>query len=166
MVTIRDEAAADVDAIRRVNGLAFGQDAEGQLVDALRARAAVLLSLAAVVEDEVVGHILMSPATIADVQGAALGPMAVAPPHQRRGVGSQLVQTALERLREMRCPFVVVLGHPRFYPRFGFTPAHAAGVTCNWKVPADVFMMAVLDPAVAGRLHGRAEYQPGFSAFD
>lgn len=163
---IRDERPDDADAIRHLHRLAFGQDAEGQLVDALRARAAVLVSLVAVADGAVVGHILMSPATIADVQGAALGPMAVAPPHQRRGVGSQLVQTAIERLRAMHCPFVVVLGHPRFYPRFGFTPAHVGGVTCDWKVPADVFMMAVLDPAVAVRLHGRAEYQPEFSAFD
>lgn len=166
MTTIRDEGPLDADAIRRVNDQAFGQPDEGVLVDALRARGAMSVSLVAEIDGEIVGHILMSPAAIADVPGAALGPMAVAPPHQRCGLGSQLVTRALERLRERHCPFVVVLGHPRFYPRFGFTPARTAGVTCRWDVPADVFMIAVLDPAIAGRLHGRAEYQPEFSAFD
>lgn len=166
MTAIRDEGPHDADAVRRVNDEAFGQPDEGRLVDALRARGAISLSLVAVIDGTVVGHLLMSPATIADVRGAALGPMAVAPSHQRRGIGSQLVQTAVERLREGRCPFVVVLGHPGFYPRFGFTPARPAGVTCDWDVPDDVFMMAVLDPSIAGRLHGRAEYQPEFAAFE
>lgn len=166
MTTIRDEGPLDADAIRRVNDQAFGQPDEGVLVDALRARGAVSVSLVAEIGGEIVGHILMSPATIADVPGAALGPMAVVPSHQREGIGSQLVTQALERLREARCPFVVVLGHPRFYPRFGFTPARAAGVTCRWDVPAEVFMLNVLDPGIAERLHGRTEYQPEFSAFD
>lgn len=166
MVTIRDEVATDVDAIRRINDLAFGQDAEGQLVEALRARGAVLVSLVAESEGEAVGHILFSAATIAGIEGAALAPMAVAPTCQRQGIGSALVRAGLERLRARAAPFVVVLGHPGFYPRFGFTPAQVLGITCDWDVPPEVFMIAVFDPALAPRLHGRAVYQPEFSAFE
>ena len=140
LIEIREEQAADVEAIRGVNRQAFDQEQEGRIVDALRERGAVLLSLVAVVHDEVVGHILFSPAMIEPLQRAALGPMAVVPSHQRQGIGSQLVARGLERLQADQCPFVVVIGHPGFYPRFGFEDAAAFGLTCDWDVPAGVFM--------------------------
>lgn len=165
VIEIREERPADVDAIGRVNSLAFGREEEGQLVDVLRARAAVLLSLVAVAGDTIVGHVLFSPATIAGVDGAALGPMAVAPAYQRHGIGSRLVRAGLDRLRSQACPFAVVLGYPDFYPRFGFAPASHLGLTCQWDVPPEVFMIAVLEDAVSGRLHGHVAYRPEFSAF-
>jgi putative acetyltransferase len=166
VVTIRDEHPSDLDAIREVNRLAFGQEVEGRIVDALRARGAATLSLVAVAEREVVGHILFSSATVGPLVGAALGPMAVAPAHQKRGIGSQLVARGIERLRGSACPFIVVIGHPTFYPRFGFVSAAAQGLTCGWEVPADVFMVNVLNPEATGQLRGRVEYRDEFSTIE
>ena len=124
---------ADVPAIREVNRLAFGQGEEADLVDALRAHGAVVLSLVATLSDRVVGHVLYSPVTVGGrVTGAGLGPMAVHPDHQRAGVGSKLVEAGNRRLEKDGCPVIVVLGHPAFYPRFGFTPASAHGI--RWRV--------------------------------
>jgi putative acetyltransferase len=162
VIAIREEQPADVEAIRRVNRQAFDRQREGRIVDGLRERGAVLLSLVAVIGDEVVGHILFSPAMIGTVQGAALGPMAVVPAHQRQGIGSQLIARGLERLQAQGCPAVVVVGHPLFYPRFGFKSATRSGLTCDWELPAGVFMVKVLDPVAVGRLHGHVVYQPEF----
>jgi putative acetyltransferase len=163
MIEIRDEQPGDVEAVREVNRQAFGQEEEGRIVDALRAHGGVLLSLVAVVDSVVVGHIMISPLTAGPVVGAALGPMAVRPTHQRQGIGSQLVESSIERLRGSGCPFMVVIGHPEFYPRFGFQSAAAYGLTCEWDVPAEVFMVKVLNPDLGGTLAGRVQYRPEFS---
>ncbi|MEW6323455.1 MAG: N-acetyltransferase [Acidobacteriota bacterium] len=163
MIEIRDERPWDADAVRDVNCQAFGQDQEGRIVDALRAHGGVLVSLVAVADGMVVGHIMFSPLTVGAVAGAALGPMAVRPDHQHRGIGSRLVEQGIERLRRDGCPFIVVIGHPEFYPRFGFEPAGAMGLQCEWEVPADAFMVAVLNPEVRGALAGVATYRPEFS---
>jgi putative acetyltransferase len=92
--------------------------------------------------------------------------MAVRPAYQRRGIGTQLVSQGLERLRERECPFVVVIGHPEFYPRFGFGSAAAWGLTCEWEVPAEVFMVNILNAELAGRLQGRAQYRAEFSTIE
>jgi len=165
MIDIRDEQAGDVTAIRDVNRQAFGQDEEGRIVDALRDNGAASLSLVAVDSGgAVVGHIMLSPLTVGDLVGVGLGPMAVVPSHQRLGVGSQLVTAGIERVRAAGCPFVVVIGHPAFYPRFGFQPAAAYGLSCEWDVPPEVFMVNILDPDVVGSLRGVAHYRPEFSA--
>lgn len=160
---IRDERPDDIPLVRDVNRLAFEQDQEANIVDALRSNGAARLSLVAVVGDAVVGHVLYSPAFIGAVEGAGLGPMAVLPAHQRRGIGSQLVEAGNARLRELGCPFIIVLGHPGFYPRFGFTPARAVGITCEWDVPDDVFMIAVLDELQMRGVTGLAKYREEFS---
>lgn len=164
MIHIRDERPEDAVAIRDVNRLAFGRDDEGQLVDALRAAGAATLSLVATDNDVVVGHILFSPVSVEGMHGSGLAPMSVRPDHQRQGIGSRLVEAGLDRLRGLGCPFAVVLGHPRFYPRFGFRPASGYGVTCDWDVPAEVFMVALLNPDTGVRLHGRAKYRHEFSS--
>jgi putative acetyltransferase len=161
-IDIREEVANDILAIREVNRRAFGSDHEGTIVDALRTNNAVSLSLVATLNGGVVGHVLYSPAVIGTVEGAALGPMAVLPEHQRQGIGSRLVATGNDKLQIAGCPFVIVIGHPAFYPRFGFTPAHRLGITCEWNVPGDAFMVLVMD-AKAGALHGLAEYRQEFS---
>jgi putative acetyltransferase len=165
MLQIRHEQPGDIEAIRLVNREAFGQDQEGRLVVDLRARGAVQLSLVAVDDGVVVGHILFSVATAGVVEGSGLGPMAVLPVWQQRGVGSQLVLYRLERLRERGCPFVVVVGHPDFYPRFGFHPAAALGLTCDWDVRAGVFMIRIVSPGAGEPPSGRVAYQPEFSTF-
>ena len=152
--------------VREVNRQAFDQEQEGRIVDAIRDAGAVTLALVAVSDGAVVGHILFSPLTVGTEAGAALGPMAVRPAYQRQGIGSQLVAQGLERLREQGCPFVVVIGHPEFYPRFGFEPAAALGLTCDWEVPAEAFMVNILNAELGGRLRGRAQYRAEFSTIE
>ena len=164
MIQIREEQPADIAAIREVNLQAFGQAGEGSLVDVLRASGAVLLSLVAIEDDQVVGHIMYSPLQVGGVTGAALAPMAVLPDHQGQGIGSQLVRAGTQRLEESGCPFIIVLGHPHYYPRFGFTPAGDRGITCQWEVPSEAFMLLVLDHEKMATVSGRAVYRPEFSA--
>jgi putative acetyltransferase len=161
---IRDERPADVRSIRQVNRRAFGRDQEADIVDALRSNGAALLSMIAVDEDDVVGHVMYSPVAIGEMTGAGLGPMAVVPERQGQGIGSDLVTTSLERLRSAACPFIVVVGHPAFYPRFGFRPASSYGISCEWSVPDEVFMIFVLDPVHMPTVKGLARYRPEFSA--
>ena len=163
MTEIRDEQPADIDAVRQLNLHAFGHDLEGRIVDALRANGAVTLSLVALDGDDVVGHIMFSPLLVGSVAGAGLGPMSVVPSHQRRGIGSLLVRAGIERLRATGCPFVVVIGHPTFYARFGFQPAAQFGLTSQWDVSSDAFMVNILDAAVSGKLRGIAQYRREFS---
>src|SRR5687767_465692 len=125
---IREETAADIEAIRRVNRRAFGQDQEGNIVDALRSNGAALLSLVAIVDGELVGHIMYSPAIVGETTGAALGPTAVLPEVQRQGIGSRLVEAGNRKLKEAGHPFVIVVGHAQYYPRFGFTSASKHGI--------------------------------------
>lgn len=162
MTEIREEQPGDVAPIRAVNISAFGRDREANIVDALRANNAIVLSLVATRNRETVGHILYSPITIADVTAAALGPMAVVPECQREGVGSALVWAGQQMLRKRGCPLVVVVGHPAFYPRFGFEAARQHGIFSEWQVPDDVFMVAMLRQAEAP-VKGLAKYRPEFS---
>ena len=166
VIEIREEQPGDVDAVREVNRQAFDQEQEGRIVDALRERGAAILSLVAVADGVVVGHIIFSPLTVGPVVGAALGPMAVVPAHQRQGIGGQLVTRGVERLRERGCPFIVVIGHPEFYPRFGFRSAGAQGLTCEWDVPAEAFMVNILNRQAGGSLRGRARYREEFSTIE
>lgn len=162
-VTIRTEQPVDIPAIRLVNRLAFQQDQEGHIVDALRAAGAALLSLVAVVNGEVIGHILYSPASIGTLTGAALGPMAVRPDCQRQGVGSRLVEAGTAILQASGCPFIVVVGHEAYYPRFGFTAAASRGISCGWDVPDDAFMIRVLDERVMQGVSGLTTFRHEFS---
>jgi putative acetyltransferase len=166
MIEIRSEQPADLAAIREVNRRAFGQEQEGRIVDAIRAHGAARVSLVAVDRGRIVGHILYSPASISTVTGAALGPMAVVPDAQRQRIGSRLVEAGNARLAADGCPFIVVVGHPEFYPRFGFQPASALGITCEWDVPDDAFMLLVLDRGRMRGVSGRAAFRPEFSTVE
>jgi putative acetyltransferase len=168
MITIRPERPDDDGSqVRRINELAFGQPAEADLVETLRRTCADALSLVA--EDEgVVGHILFTPVTVESagerVVGMGLAPMAVLPERQRTGIGSQLVTRGLEILRDRRCPFVVVVGHPEYYPRFGFEPASRHGLASQWDgMPDAAFMAVILDPAVMAGVSGVAKYRDEFN---
>jgi putative acetyltransferase len=164
LIEIREERPDDASAIREVNKRAFGQDQEGNIVDALRTNGAVSLSLVAVVNGRIVGHIMYSPITVGGViTGAALGPMAVVPEYQRQGIGSKLVEAGNEKLQDDDCPFIIVLGHRNYYPRFGFRPASMYGIECEWAVPDDVFMLLVLDEAKMQGVSGLAKYRHEFS---
>ena len=106
---------------------------------------------------------MYSPALVGDGMGAALGPMAVLPEHQHEGIGSSLVEAGSRQLTHDGCPFITVVGHSTFYPRFGFRPASAYGITCEWEVADDVFMVLVLDGAKMLGVVGLAKYRTEFS---
>jgi putative acetyltransferase len=165
-IGIREERAEDVAAIRDMVRLTLGAQ-EADLVDALRANGATTLSLVATLDGKVVGHILYSPITVGanSVIGAALGPMCVLPDYQRRGIGSRLIETGTRTLQGLGCPYIVVLGHSEYYPRFGFRPARTHGIDCQWDVPDEVFMVRVLDDARMGDVTGLARYREEFSVF-
>jgi len=167
MTTIRPEHPDDVVAVQAVNEKAFPQPIEANLVDKLRAVCMDAVSLVAVLDGQVVGHILFTPVTIQtqarEIRGMGLGPMAVVPEHQRQGIGSQLVKAGLEILRQRHCLFVVVLGHAEYYPRFGFAPASQYGIRCQWDgVPDNVFMAAVFDKEAMSGVSGVARYRNEF----
>lgn len=165
VVVVRAEAPADIDAIHAVNRLAFGQEDEADLVDALRAGGYVRASHVAEVGGQVVGHILFSESPIVTatrtVPALALAPVAVLPAFQHRGVGSALVRRGLDECRERGHRVVVVLGHPTFYPRFGFSSALAARLASPLG-GGDAFMAAELVPGAMDGVEGRAEYPPPF----
>lgn len=164
MIEIREELTTDTGAIREVNLQAFGQEHEGRIVDALRSNGAVLLSLVAVIDSQVVGHIMYSPASVDHVTGAGLAPMAVLPEYQRQGIGTQLVTTGNQKLKASGCPFIVVLGHADYYPRFGFQPASNFGLKCEWPVPDNVFMALILDSTKMEGVSGLVKYRDEFSS--
>ena len=165
LIEIREERPGDVAAIRDLNKRAFGQDQEGNIVDALRSNGAALLSLVATRKGRVVGHIMYSPLSVGgEVTGAALGPMAVLPEYQRQGIGSELVEAGNRKLQDAGCPFIIVLGHANYYPRFGFRLASTHGIKCEWEVPDDVFMLLVLDQAKMQGVSGSAKYRHEFSS--
>jgi putative acetyltransferase len=165
LIEIREECADDVAAVRDLNRRAFGQDQESNIVDALRANGAALLSLVATVNDQVAGHVMYSPALVGDdITGAALGPMAVLPEYQRQGIGSKLIEAGNRKLKDAGCPFIIVVGHADYYPRFGFRPASDHGIKCEWDVPDEVFMLLVLDKAKMKGVSGLAKYRHEFSS--
>lgn len=147
-IQVRPEGQADLGAIHTVNREAFGSVDEADLVDALRANGDAAVSLVAETDAGVVGHILFSHLPIRaprrDIAAVALAPMSVLPQWQRRGVGSALVRTGLDRCRDGGFEAVVVLGHPTYYPRFGFSPRLATLLQAPFSGPA--FMALELVP--------------------
>jgi putative acetyltransferase len=164
---IRTEVPGDVPAIRELNRAAFGRDGEGALVDALRTKGKLLVSLVAVEDGEVVGHAAFSRVAPREASGngpagAGLAPMAVSPPLQRTGIGSRLVRAGLEACREAGIGYVVVLGHPDYYPRFGFAPAELFGIACKRDVPPEAFLVRELVPGAIDGVAGIVDYEPEF----
>lgn len=168
MVKVRRESSRDISRVRQINKLAFESPVEATIVDSLRHSCPDLLSLVTEKENVVVGHILFSPAVInrsdgPDIEGMGLAPMAVHPDSQRQGIGSRLVERGLEILRKQGCPFVVVLGHPEYYPRFGFKPASQFGLTCQWDgVPDAAFMVLIMDKGKLDGVSGVIKYRNEF----
>jgi putative acetyltransferase len=163
-IAIREERPGDITAVRQLNQRAFGQDQEANIVDALRSNGGALLSLVATLDDRVVGQIMYSPLVVdGTFEGAGLGPMAVLPEHQRQGIGSNLVEAGNRKLKDGGCPFIIVVGHPDYYPRFGFRPARAQGITSEWDLPDNVFMLLVLDQTKMQGASGLAKYRHEFS---
>ena len=167
MITIRPEQSGDIAAIRIVNQQAFETGAEAGLVDQLRVKGNLTISLAACDDGEVVGHIAFSPVSIVGaphLRGVGLGPMAVLPGKQKLGVGSALVQAGLDRCRELGYDYAVVVGHTEYYPRFGFLPASRFGLHTKWDLPEGVFLVMELKPGTLKGAGGLVEYQAEFDA--
>jgi putative acetyltransferase len=165
-VTVRPERPEDQPDIYHVNREAFGQDEEADLVDAIRRAGAATLSLVAVRDGQVVGHILFSPVSIASHEtthpAVGLGPLAVLPDYQGQGVGSSLVQAGLAACREAGHGIVIVLGHPDYYPRFGFRPASLDGISWEHDAPDEAFMVVELREGALAGVSGVARYHPAF----
>jgi putative acetyltransferase len=161
---IREETVADAVAVRRVNELAFEGTEEADIVDALRSAGAVTLSLVALAEGEVVGHIVFSPVTVETPTGVeehvGLAPMAVRPDHQRSGIGAAMVRHGLTSLRERGHRAVVVLGHPDYYPRLGFERASRFGLRWEHECPDEAFMALELRPGALEHARGIVRYRP------
>jgi putative acetyltransferase len=170
MICIREESPEDIGDVRKLNEKAFmqafDQAPEADLVDRLRKNCASILSLVAVRDDKIVGHIFFSPVRIEGekiVDGMGLGPMAVLPELQHQGIGSRLVQAGIGILKNRGSPFIIVLGHPEYYPRFGFELASHRGIRSQWKgVPDEASMILILDENATSGMHGVARYRGEF----
>jgi putative acetyltransferase len=163
---IRAEERRDWAAVHAVNVSAFETPAEANLVDALREQAQPLVSLIAEDNGAIVGHIMFSPVSLSGhpaLKIAGLAPMAVAPEHRRKGIGSALVRAGLEQCRQLGFGAVVVLGHPAYYPRFGFLSSTCFGIGCEYEVPEEVFMVVELQAGFLRGASGKVKYHSAFS---
>ena len=165
---VREEVAADCAAVRQVHRDAFGGDEEARLVDALRDEGYVNVSLVAETAGRIVGHVLFSRLPIETARGTvealSLAPLAVHPACQRSGIGSRLVREGLRICRERGHRIVVVLGHPEYYPRFGFSPALAERLKSPYSGAA--FMALELVPGALDGVEGEVRYPPPFQGFE
>jgi len=163
---IRPETPEDVDSIRNVNEQAFGQENESKLIEKLRNRGVLTISLVAIQDGETVGHIAFSPVVIesglSSFEVITLAPMAVLPAYQRKGIGSQMVWAGLEECRRLGHEIIVVLGHPDYYPRFEFVPARPQGIDCEFEVPDEAWMILELQERALARRQGIVRFQPEF----
>ncbi len=170
MIAIRNERRGDEAQIYQVNLRAFGRMEEAELVNVLRDPYPQRVSLVAELDKRIVGHVLFTPATIDDgerqVVGATLAPLAVLPEYQKTGIGSALMKAGLDAMRGAGEPFVVLVGHPAYYPRFGFERASKYGLVCEYgQVPDDAFMIIVLDRQKMEGVKGTVRFPPEFAPF-
>jgi putative acetyltransferase len=163
---IREETETDRDSVHALNLAAFDSPTEAELVDVLRVEASPAVSLVAEYQGNVIGHILFTPVEIVGNSAPrlmGLAPMAVLPDYQNRGVGSALVRHGIGWCGGLGIEAIVVLGHPDFYPRFGFRPASTFGLSCEFEVPDEAFMALELEPAALLDVSGRVRYHPAFA---
>ena len=160
---IRAETRGDREAVYDVNRRAFGRDVEPQLVEAIRDSPEALPELALVAEEEgvVVGHIVLSRVQVGGEDAVVLAPVAVVPERQSEGIGGELVRAAIDLARAQGERLVVLVGHPWYYPRFGFVPASTLGIEHPTPIADDVFMAL---PLADDHPRGRLEYPPAFAA--
>ena len=165
---IREEQSSDIAKIWEVNVEAFETKAEARLVNSLRDSGCTFISLVADTESKVVGHILFTPVALtgnkSKLKILGLAPMAVLSQYQNKGIGSELVKTGLERCKSLGYDAVVVLGHPNYYPRFGFVPSINYGIKSEYDVPDEVFMILELTPGSLKHQEGVIRYHEAFDS--
>lgn len=167
---IRTEALEDCKQVRRVNVLAFGgREDEANLVDRVRMSEGFIpyLSLVAEAEGRIVGHLLLSKAAVinedASYEVIVLAPIAVLPEYQRQGIGKQLIAEGLLRCKELGYGLVLLIGHPTYYPKFGFKPARSIGLELKqFDVPDDEFMVYEAFENTRRRIEGELQYPKAF----
>jgi putative acetyltransferase len=166
MLRIRPEEYEDIDSINSIIISAFQGHDEARLVSYLREEDALILSLVAENDDEIVGHIAFSPMEVEfNMMGKAylgLAPLAIKPAFQKQAVGSKLVRAGLSKCMAMGFHGVFVLGDPKYYSRFGFRTAIDLGFTCEYEVPPEHFMAMPLRPNGLEGSGGLAKYHPLF----
>jgi putative acetyltransferase len=167
-VRIRPAREADLGRILDIHRAAFDTPTEAALVEALIAGGYATVSLVALADAVVVGHVLLSPGEIVGEGGETwpllvLAPVAVEPSHQGQGIGSALVTAALHTARKAGARVVSVLGHPEYYPRFGFEEALPYGIHAPFPdVPSEAWMVAELDRRALDGVGGVVRYAPPF----
>ncbi|MCZ4693235.1 N-acetyltransferase [Ancylomarina euxinus] len=168
-IQIRPEHKNDISTISMINDMAFGQEAEGNLIVKLRKKKSFIkdLSLVACMGNEIIGHILFSKITIKndteEFESLALAPMSVIPEFQGLGIGSQLIKKGLEKAAKLGYESVIVLGHENYYPRFNFTPASRFQISCPFEVPDASFMALELKKESLGSVSGCVIYPNEFN---
>lgn len=160
---IRPEEEGDGPAVHRLLVSAFPTDGEARLVDALRQTQRLFVSLVAVRDADIVGHIAFSPVTIDghDVRGLGLAPVAVSEKCRGCGIGSRLIREGIQNCQQLGFRFLVVLGTPEFYGRFGFVPAASRGLDNEYQA-GDAFMVLELDAGCLNDTTGLVRYAPEF----
>jgi len=173
-IVVRDERPSDANPIRHVVKSAFGQNKEADLVDRLRCMEALAISLVSVRTaqtpgadpDRIIGYLAFSPVSVeqttAQMSMLGLAPMAIVPTHQRQGIGSRLIEAGLTKCHKEGVDLVVVLGHPWYYPRFGFRPAHLMGLTSEYNSSPENFMVLELTPGILSTCAGLVRYHHAF----
>lgn len=168
-ILIRPEQIDDYERIAEVNRLAFGRDNEARLVERLRDAPEYHpgLSLVAVDENRIVGHILFSLIAIDAEKGwipaLALAPLSVIPERQCQGIGAALIEQGILACHKLGHRIIIVLGHAEYYPHFGFQPASRFGIRCPFPVPDEVFMVLGLSPGVLKAVQGTVVYPKTFN---
>jgi len=167
-IKIRAEKSDDHDAVKDLNDRAFNQSQEGIIVGKITNSGASILSLVAEIDKKIVGHILFSPAQFEEFPGITggmgLAPMAVLPGYQEQGIGKMLVKEGISILRKQNVPFIIVLGHEHYYPKFGFEKASGYGIRCQWEgVPDEAFMILILNHELMSGVQGVARYMDEFN---
>lgn len=163
---IRYESDSDRDRVSELNSQTFPTHAEANLVDALRS-SAKCISLVAENENQIIGHILFSPMCVKsskDLSIMGLAPMAVLPKEQNKGIGSLLVERGLEECKASKVDAVAVLGHPNFYPKFGFQTSAKFNIKSEYKVPDEVFMIHELSTRSLSSISGIVKYHDAFKS--
>jgi putative acetyltransferase len=164
-INIRKEQTQDIPQVRDILCAAFPTDAESRLVEALRANGKAIISLVAIRDGQVLGHILFSPVSTSPTspaKGIGLAPVAVHPDVQSQGIGSALIEAGLQLCKDLGYDYCAVLGNPKYYQRFGFAKASPLGMQNEYGVDEEFMLTRFSECDLAP---GVIKYAPEFAMF-